>query len=111
MKGEVGIVVEPYKYNRSGSQNRYYWGVVIPLIADEIGEEKDVTHDILKARFLKYKKTIKSKRTGQEKTMTVVGSTTKMTTVEFMEYTETVKRWASIHLNIFIPDPGDVSFD
>jgi len=87
---------------RSSPQNNYYWGVVIPLAWQglvDLGndcDEEDV-HEYLKERF------------GKRKVMqdyTIAESTTKMTTLEFEEYLERIKRFAAVDLCVNIPDPN-----
>lgn len=88
---------------RSTPQNKYYWGVVIPMVWQglvDLGndcDDEDV-HEYLKERF------------GKRKVMqnyTIAESTTKMSTVEFEEYLERIKRFAAVDLCVNIPDPED----
>lgn len=98
--GEFQMVVKPHFKQRSLPQNSYYWGVCIPLIADEIGElDLNYVHALLKGMFLAKHKTIKGKD------YTAVGKTSKMSTAQFSEYIEKVRMWASQELGLNIPDP------
>lgn len=50
---EVSLVVHNRKPKRSEQQNRYYWGVWLPLIAKETGEANlDRLHELFKGKFL-----------------------------------------------------------
>ena len=91
----VNVTVSTYKKHRSNPQNSYYFKVVVGLIAEEIGDTLENTHEALKAKFL-------YDMSGE---LPKVRSTTDLSTVEFDEYMEAVKRWASEYLNIYIPDP------
>jgi len=91
----VNVTVSTYKKHRSNPQNKYYFKVVVGLIAEEIGDTVENTHEALKAKFL-------YDMSGE---LPKVRSTTDLSTVEFDEYMEAVKRWASEYLNIYIPDP------
>ncbi len=50
---EVTLMVHNRKPKRSEAQNRFYWGVYLPLIAEETGE-KDLNklHELFKGKFL-----------------------------------------------------------
>lgn len=59
-------------------------------------------HEVMKNLFLK--KTYKNDETGQ--VITIVGSTTDLTTVEFNEYLDEIIEWAAEYLSISIPPPS-----
>lgn len=106
--GRYAISAESAK-KRSTQQNAYYFGCVIPLVFDglrDIGFEtvqtKEDAHEILKALFLK--KEIPGP--GGEMFVTVTDSTTKLSTVGFMEYLEKIAQWSAEYLNVVIPPPG-----
>jgi len=94
----VTVTVSTYKKYRSNPQNSYYFGVVVALIAEEIGDSVENTHEALKAKFL-------YDMTGD---LPKVRSTTDLSTLEFEEYLEKIRRFASEFLGMFIPDPNDV---
>lgn len=106
--GRYAISAEMAK-KRSTQQNAYYWGAIIPLVFEglqhlgfETVQTKDDTHEVLKALFLK--KDIPGP--GGEVFVTVTDSTTRLSTVEFMEYMEKIAQWAAEYLGIVIPPPG-----
>ena len=104
LSGAVEVIVKPYKANRSDNQNRYYWGVVVPMIADETGYTKDEMHEILRGLFLGdtvnvYGKEVKISR-----------STASLKTSEFEEYLEKCRGWASETLSCYVPVPNEVDF-
>lgn len=50
---EVTLSVTSWKPKRTEQQNRYYWGVYLPLIAKETGEtDLDKLHELFKGMFL-----------------------------------------------------------
>jgi len=95
---KIQVIVRKYKTSRSNEQNRYYWGVVVKILADSFGYDPEEMHEALKWEFLK-KKGVK---------IPTVISTTKLTTTQFQNYVEKVQRWASVEHGIIIPDPHEV---
>lgn len=93
----VEVIIRKPRTKRSDVQNSYYWGVVIELLSKELGYDKDEMHEILKYKFLQ------SNAMG----MPYVKSTTKLSTGEFEEYLEKIRRWAAEFLNINIPLPNE----
>lgn len=50
---KVTLVLHTMKSKRSERQNRYYWGVYLPLIAKETGNhDLDALHELFKSLFL-----------------------------------------------------------
>ena len=88
---------------RSDRQNRYYWGVVIELLSQHCGYSPEEMHEALKIKFL-------SDRTMDDHGLVKVRSSAKLTTDEFIQYTNEVVIWAAQSLQIFIPDPTSVEF-
>lgn len=86
-------------YNRSISQNSYYWGVIVSLIADHCGySDKEDCHRDLAAKFASH---------PDDSGLPHIESTAKMTVKRFIEYTESIKRWAAEFLHVYIPDPNE----
>jgi len=99
----LDVTIRKHKEKRTNDQNRYYFGVVIPILADFFGHDSaEAMHEDLKLKFNPVdSKLDKSKKIG--------GSTTKMSTVDFYSaensYIERIVRWASIEYSIYIPPP------
>jgi hypothetical protein len=93
------IIVKKPKKKRSNPQNSYYWGVVLNLISQKTGHTQDELHDAFARKYLR-----RYNRHGLE----FIQSTTDLTTVEFSEYVEQIKRFAAIELDIVIPDAKDI---
>ncbi len=50
---EVTLMVHNRRPKRTEQQNRYYWGVYLPLISKETGEaDLDALHELFKGKFL-----------------------------------------------------------
>jgi hypothetical protein len=103
LKGGVLLTVKKEKSQRSIQQNKYYWGVVIKLLCEEIGLDEDELHEILKYKFLK--EHVGNKVLGE---VDFVRSTTNLTTKEMEEYLEKIRIWAAQFLNTNIPLPNEV---
>jgi len=93
---------------RSNQQNRYYWGLVVPMIRKGIKElgtdlTHEETHEFLKSRFNKDE--LVNPGTGEM--VEIPLSTTRLTKSEFGEYIENIQRFASEFLGLVIPDPGE----
>lgn len=84
---------------RSLQQNRYYFGVVVDLIAAYTGYTIDEAHEALKMKFLLVK------RQGLPDT---VQSTARLTKDQFCEYIEKIQRWAASELGCYIPNPDEI---
>lgn len=84
---------------RSVEQNKYYWGIVIKILSEEIGYSKDEMHEALKRKFLVYENV---------QGLPTQLSTTQLSTIEFEAYLEQIRRWASMDMGIIIPDPEQV---
>lgn len=91
----ANLELKKFVKKRTTSQNAYYWGVVLPIIAEETGNDIDDLHTTFKAMFL-------VDRTGK---IPVVKSSAKLTTVEFIDFTNKVVLFASQELNLEIPEP------
>lgn len=102
---DVYISITVPKSKRSDQQNRYYWGVVVKILSDELGYFSDEMHELLRIKFLKRELVL------NEVIYTIGSSTTKLSTKEMEEYLEDIRRWAAIELNILIPLPNEIDYD
>lgn len=104
--GRYKIEANTYS-QRTLPQNRYYWGLVIPMIQQglkDMGTEvnKEEVHEFLKSRF-NYQEVI-NKGTGEY--VTIPKSTAGLNKEQFSQYIEKIQQFASEFLNIVIPDPN-----
>ncbi len=94
---EVEIEIRKRRSKRSASQNKFWHGVVVALLAEHCGYTHDEMHEALKAKFL-----------GQDdlsRGLRRIGSTRKLNTLEFADLTERVMVWAAGELGVVIPSP------
>lgn len=100
---EVEVIIRVPKKTRSLQQNKYYWPVVVGLIADHLGLTPYEAHEWLRQEFLPCNEL----QIGQKRH--IIGrSTTELSTVEFEQYTANVRMWAGREFQIFIPLPNEV---
>ncbi len=96
----VTIEVKKFKKKRSIEQNSYYWAVLIDILSKEFGYESEEIHLMLREKFLRIHDNI-------HPDFVIARSTTKLTTVEFVEYIEKIQRWAAQEHQIYLPDPNE----
>jgi len=85
----VTVTVGRQRKPRSGKQNRYLHGVVIEMLANHLGYEKEEMKGIIKWIFK-------------------VKHTSDLSTVEDEELCERIRRWAVKEFNLVIPDPNQI---
>src|ERR1035437_3161438 len=101
----VQVTVEKIKHSRTLQQNKYYWSVVVKLIAQHTGHDPEQIHELLKQMFSP-KWHFASNLMGASSIPT---STARLDTIAFVEYTEQCRLWANEFLGLQIPLPGEVS--
>lgn len=97
----VKLEVKRYFKKRSLKQNDYYHGKIVQMLSDFLGYEPDEMHNTLKAKFNSKPEIVRGKEVNR------VMSTASLTTDEFTNYMDRIKRWASIEFNLYIPDPNE----
>lgn len=90
-------IKKPQK-TRTEKENKYYWGVVVKMIGDELGYTQEEAHEALKHQFLR----------EEQGKLSKVRSTADLSTTEFEQYLEQVRIFALVELNIKIPLPNEV---
>ena len=95
----------PMKMPRSNPQNRYFHGVVIPIISEYLGYTLDETKDLLKSMFLKEELVLRTKTEVKE--VIIVRGSAELKTDEFEAFMENCRRWASMELGLNIPEPNE----
>ena len=102
----IQLTVEKLKNTRTLQQNKYYWGVVVKLIARHTGHDPEQVHELLKQMFSPKWHLLVA---GQSDFGTPIPtSTTRLDTVAFVEYTERCRMWANEFLGLNVPLPGEV---
>lgn len=104
---DVVVKIERKYKKRSNPQNRFYHGVVVQEVKLgflNVGYDMkaDEVHHFLKQKF----NILQIPGVGGE-VIEVPGSTTDMTTVQFMEYVERIAQWAAEYLGVVIPAPNE----
>lgn len=97
--GKYSLIVKKWRKPRSNKQNAWYWGVILPLIADETGHTTEELHEIFKKLFLQRQVIMFN---GQE--YELPGTTTTLNTSEMTEFINRVIVEAS-NMGIVIPEP------
>jgi hypothetical protein len=103
----IQLTVEKLKNTRTLQQNRYYWGVVVKLIAQHTGHDPEQIHELLKMQFSPKWYLMNPGVTGT--TGGIPTSTTRLDTVAFVEYTERCRMWANEFLGLNVPLPEEVN--
>jgi len=103
LKGDVMITIDKRYKQRSDKENRYYWGVVLPLLCEYMGYTDEEMHEAIKWKFLRKETLLQPKY----EELPTVRSTTTLTTIEFEELMEKIKIWAA-EFGILIPDPNQI---
>jgi hypothetical protein len=96
----VSVTVEKWKDTPSHPQFKYYYGVVLGLIAEETGMDCDTLDAILKQKFL-----YKYEQLNGEAVKRPL-SKTEVTTERFCQYVDQVVEWSREFLNLVIPQPN-----
>ena len=106
--GRYRVSIEKLYRKRSNPQNAYLWGVVYPLVLQGFNQvgynliDNEEVHSFCKNRFLK-----KMLVSDSGEMFETIGSTRKLTTMEFNEYIENIKQFAYEYLNMNIPEPNE----
>lgn len=92
---------------RSRQQQGYYWGVILEMIAESSGNDKNDVHEEMKRMFLK----VGEKKLGN-RIVDVTKSTSELTTGETEDYYSKIRSWAGQRpedggLGIRIPVPNE----
>lgn len=103
---EWDVVVRRHKRKRSNPQNRYYWGVVIKILADETGNSANDLHDYLLGEcfgWVEYQVMDKTR-------VRPARGTSDMTTEQFEAYCEWCRAFGA-QQGYYIPHPNEVPIE
>lgn len=101
----VELVVRARKSTRSAAQLAWWWGLAIPLMAQELGYDKHEHESLHYALVQTFGGTHQDDRMGVE--IPNIVSSRNMSTKVFSEFMEWAVRYASAHLGIVIPLPDE----
>lgn len=104
----VTVTIELFRRQRTSPQNRYYWRVLVGGIRDQMVSDgwelsKDEVHELMKGKYLVQEKF--NTQTGE--VLQTIGSTAALSTVEFSQYNENVRRWAAETIGLTLPEPNE----
>lgn len=104
------VVLDVLRKRRSGQQNRFFHGILLPLVSErliEMGFNEAKSLEWTKD-FVKYNCLLRecvSKTTGE--VIKSLGQTSELTTTEFIEFIADIQQWAAERLDLYIPEPGE----
>lgn len=96
---EISLVLKRWANQRTSPQSRYYFGVVLAVLGEHLGYEIDDLHHELKRKFL---------AVDPDAALVKVRSTADLSTAEFTEYIEQVRRFAATDFQCYVPDPNEI---
>ena len=104
----VVVTIREQKRKRSNNQNSYYFGVVVAAVNQLFREHGNMvdahdTHEFLKLRVGKLSQIFV---TPDGEVIKSLGSTTKLSTMEFEAYLDRIRAWAS-EFGLIIPLPNE----
>ena len=115
---QIEVIVQRRRKRRSPEQNRYYWGVVITILAHSFKEwnpqlvltPEDV-HEWAKERFLPMITDLELfELETPEGKKEMKRTTARLTTAQFMDYIALIQEWAAEY-SLYIPDPNEWEFE
>lgn len=92
--------LEPFAEKRRDRANRFYFGVILPLMAEESGHTVDELHELMK---LRHNSTVVVDPNGEE--VRIAKSTAKLTIRQFSDYLDAVILDGAEWLGISFPEP------
>lgn len=95
---QIAITLGAHENLRSLSQNGWYWGVAVPILAGHLGYDKEECHQALKWHLL---------RTHTDSKVPTVRSTSELSTREFSQYMDDIVRFGT-EMGVLIPLPNEV---
>jgi hypothetical protein len=106
---QVVIKIEKFKKKRSTQQNRFYYGIVIPIVQNCLKEAGHVmtnesTHDLIKLKFLKETLFV-NETTGE--VIERIKSTTELSTSQFMDLLAEINNFTFEYFGVNLPSPND----
>lgn len=106
----ITLDLEKVYSKRTPQENKYYHGVVIPILADywwydiRIKEEIEAVKDILYEEHLTSR--IRLSRDKRRK-FSITRRSSDLNTKEFEKFMEDVRIWARLKFNVIIPEPNE----
>lgn len=103
---DVDIVIKPHRDRRSDQQNKWWWGIAVPLIAHEIGYDK---HEHEAVHYALVSKCFGTRRDPVLNQDVPLVRSSHLTTAQFSELMEWAVRWAADEHGISVPLPNEAT--
>ncbi len=97
------ITAVRHRKKRSNPQNAYHWGVIITMICEDTGNDKNDIHEYLLGEYAGWEE---YEVLGKRKVRPARRSAD-MNTEEFNDFNEWCSAWAAKNLGMVIPMPGE----
>ena len=106
---QIVIKIEKFKNKRSTQQNRFYYGIVVPIVQNCLKEAGHImtnesTHDLIKLKFLKETLFV-NETTGE--VIERIKSTTELSTSQFMDLLAEINNFTFEYFGVTLPSPND----
>lgn len=106
---QVVIKIEKFKKKRSTQQNRFYYGIILPIVQNCLKEAGHImtiesTHDLIKLKFLKETLFV-NETTGE--VIERIKSTTELSTSQFMDLLAEINNFTFEYFGVSLPSPND----
>jgi hypothetical protein len=106
---QIVIKIEKAKKKRSTQQNRFYYGVIIPIVQNCLKEAGHImtnesTHDLIKLKFLKEALFV-NEETGE--VIERIKSTTELSTSQFMDLLAEINNFTFEYFGVSLPSPNE----
>ena len=106
---QIVIKIEKFKKKRSTQQNRFYFGIVVPIVQNCLKEAGHImtnesTHDLIKLKFLKETLFV-NETTGE--VIERIKSTTELSTSQFMDLLAEINNFTFEYFGVSLPSPND----
>lgn len=104
----IRVTVRPARRTRTDAQNRYLWGVCYALLHEALGQPAEDFHEYFKAKFLSKEVSLSDHNGEVVDSLVVGGSTTRLDTGAFLDFTEKIRAWAlELPRPVVIPLPNE----
>jgi hypothetical protein len=106
---QIVIKIEKAKKKRSTQQNRFYFGVIIPIVQNCLKDAGHImtnesTHDLIKLKFLKEALFV-NEDTGE--VIERIKSTTELSTSQFMDLLAEINNFTFEYFGVTLPSPNE----
>lgn len=119
-RGNMAIIVKPYRKSRSRQEEKYYHAVTKMMVAEAMSIAPDEAHEFLCNLLLRVEES--AEVNGKTIRFHRVRSTTELDDKQYREFWVSANQWASLPtleegltlnsgLGIYIPDPNEADWE